>query len=117
MIGFALLLLFNLVGVVLSTYGHVPLPGNVIGLLLLLAALAAGIVKLHWIEETSHLLLRHMLLFFAPLVVGSLGLLRLFAGSFAAIAAVIVVSTLLTAWVTAAVANLFKTDHIRPDSP
>jgi holin-like protein len=117
MIGLAFLLLFNLAGVVLSTYGRVPLPGNVIGLLLLLAALFTKVVKLHWIEDAAHLLLRHMLLFFAPVIVAALGLAGILARNLASIVAIVVVSTLVTAWVTAAVADKMRRECIPPDSP
>ncbi len=50
---------------------HIPLPAGVIGMLLLLAALFTGAVKLSHIEDSAQFLLKHMLLFFAPLVVTS----------------------------------------------
>ena len=58
--GLAILLLFNLVGLVLQKAAGVPLPGGVIGLILCTACLFAGIVKLEWVEPAAHLLLRHM---------------------------------------------------------
>jgi holin-like protein len=77
--GLAILLGFNFLGLFLQQWAHVPLPGNVIGLVLFTACLFAGIVKLEWVEQSAGFLLRHMLLFFAPVVVGVIefrGLLR-----------------------------------------
>ncbi|MGN6370936.1 MAG: CidA/LrgA family protein [Phycisphaerae bacterium] len=111
MIGLAILLLFNLLGVLLNEYAHIPLPGNVIGLLLLLVALFTKIVKLHWVEEAAHFLLRHMLLFFAPVIVASLALADLLAKNLFPLLAVILVSTLLTALATAFTANLFSREE------
>jgi holin-like protein len=69
MAGFAILLFFNLIGLLLQRLG-VPLPANVIGLILFTLCLFLGIVKLKWVETAANFLLRHMLLFFAPVVVG-----------------------------------------------
>lgn len=75
--GFAILLTFNLAGLALQKLAGVPLPANVIGLILFVAALFGGIVKLPWVEESAQFLLRHMLLFFAPVVVGTIAFARL----------------------------------------
>jgi holin-like protein len=48
----------------------VPIPGGVLGLLLLYAGLQRGLVKLEWVERAAGFLLRHMVLFFIPLTVG-----------------------------------------------
>jgi holin-like protein len=69
MAGFALLLAFDFLGLVLHALG-VPLPGGVLGLILLALGLFTGVVKLEWLEQTAHFLLRHMMLFFAPVIVG-----------------------------------------------
>jgi holin-like protein len=68
MLGLAILLGFNLVGLLLEALGA-PLPGPVIGLILFTACLFLRIVKLKWVEDTAEFLLRHMLLLFAPVVV------------------------------------------------
>lgn len=69
MTGFAILLLFDLVGLALNAAG-VPLPTNVIGLLLLAAALATGLLKPERVQPAADLLLRHIVLFFVPAVAG-----------------------------------------------
>jgi len=70
--GLAILFLFHLAGSALERIAGAPLPGNVIGLILLLAALLLGWMKLEWVEETANFLLKHMLLLFAPIVVGTI---------------------------------------------
>ena len=67
--GLAILLGFHLLGMFLHALG-VPLPGNVVGLILFTLCLFLGLVKLQWVEEAAAFLLRHMLLFFAPVIVG-----------------------------------------------
>jgi holin-like protein len=45
-------------------------PGNLLGMLLLLVLLAGGVVKLEWIEAGATLLLTHLAFFFVPIAVG-----------------------------------------------
>ncbi|WP_261378260.1 CidA/LrgA family protein [Paenibacillus agilis] len=70
LLGFIILAAFHLVGVWLQHVGNIPLPGNVIGLLLFLFALYMRWVRLEWVEQAAQFLLKHMLLFFIPYVVG-----------------------------------------------
>ena len=48
----------------------VPLPGNLVGMLLLLGLLKLGIIKLDHVQDAAALLLQHLNLFFIPLAVG-----------------------------------------------
>jgi holin-like protein len=68
--GLLILLAFFGAGMLLHKWLHIPLPGNLLGMLLLTLCLAAGWVKLEHVEEASSLLLKHMLLFFVPILVG-----------------------------------------------
>jgi len=68
--GLVLLLMFQLFGEGLSNLLGLPIPGNVIGMALLLIALMTGLVKEERIQEASDLLLSHMALFFVPAGVG-----------------------------------------------
>jgi len=70
--GLAILLAFSLLGLMLQELTGVPLPGNVIGLVLFSICLFAGWIKLHWVEPTANFLLRHLMLLFAPFVVGTM---------------------------------------------
>jgi holin-like protein len=49
---------------------HLPVPGNVLGMLILFALLCCGLVKETWIAEGAGLLTRHLSFFFVPIVVG-----------------------------------------------
>lgn len=75
MFGLAILFGFNLVGVLLQKGLHIPIPGNVIGLVLLLIALACKWIKIEWVESTAMLLTKNMMLFFLPILVGASTLL------------------------------------------
>lgn len=50
-----------------------PLPGNLVGMLILLGLLASGIVPLKWIDAGASLLLAHLAFFFVPIAVGLMG--------------------------------------------
>lgn len=100
MLGFAILLGFNVLGMVLHTFLHVPLPANVLGLILLLIALFTKLVKLEWVEHAAEILTRYMLIFFIPYVIGSIALLSV-VGSYALPIIVSVFgSTFVVLWVT-----------------
>lgn len=103
--GLAVLLLFYFAGLLLHTLLHVPLPANVIGLILLVAALFAGWVKLEWVEETAQFLLRHMMLFFAPFVVGTIVFFPVFGRYALAIGLSLIGGTLLVLLVTGKVTS------------
>lgn len=68
-LGLAVLAGFQMVGAAIHRLGF-PIPGGVLGLILLYFGLSTGIVKLKWVEETGAFLLRHMLLLFIPITVG-----------------------------------------------
>ena len=69
-LGLAILLAFQLAGLFLEQVLHLPLPGSVLGMMLLALGLFSGAIKLKWVEQPANFLLRHMMVFFIPLMVG-----------------------------------------------
>jgi holin-like protein len=69
---FTLLLLFQLVGEVLVTWLQLPLPGPVVGMLLLFIALVVRGAAPQGLRDMSNTLLQHMMLLFVPAVSGVL---------------------------------------------
>lgn len=57
-------------GNLLSRLTGIPVPGNVIGMVLLFVLLVCNVIKLQYIEEGANFLLKHMLFFFIPVAVG-----------------------------------------------
>jgi holin-like protein len=49
---------------------HLPVPGNVLGMLMLFGLLCTGVVKESWMADGAGLLTRHLSFFFIPIVVG-----------------------------------------------
>ncbi|RIE04132.1 CidA/LrgA family protein [Cohnella faecalis] len=93
--GLAILLSFNLVGVGLKEWLHIPMPGNVIGLVLFTIALFAKLVKLEWVEASAQWLTKHMMLFFIPYIVGAMALIPMLGAQLFPIALSVVLGPLL----------------------
>ena len=68
--GLTLLLLFQLCGEFISRLLDLPIPGNVLGMGLLLLGLMSNLVEIKWLEEAAELLLANLALFFVPAGVG-----------------------------------------------
>ncbi|TYP00103.1 holin-like protein [Geothermobacter ehrlichii] len=103
--GLALLLGFQLLGELISRLTGIPIPGNVIGMALMLAALGSGLVRLAWVEEAAELLLSHLALFFIPAGVGVMVYGKLIAREWLPISVATVVSTFVVMAVTGKVAQ------------
>ncbi|GLX68599.1 CidA/LrgA family protein [Paenibacillus glycanilyticus] len=101
--GLAILLGYTLLGNVLHTLLSVPVSGNVIGMVLLVISLFAGWVKLSWVEETAQFFLKHMMIFFAPVIVGTMMFFGVIGEQWIVIAVALSVSTLVVLLVTAGV--------------
>ena len=107
--GLAILLGFEFMGYVFHQFLRIPLPANVIGLILLVIALFQGWVKLEWIEQSAQFLLKHMMVFFAPTIVGVIVFFSRIGEEWVAITLSLVGSTflvlLITGWTTSWLAN------------
>jgi holin-like protein len=103
LIGLGLLLGFLALGNLLASAARIPLPGSVLGMVLLTGALHLGLLRSHWIAPVANLLIRNMGFLFVPPGVGLMvhfGLVRrewlpIGAGALASLLAVLVVVGLL----------------------
>ena len=59
---------------------HLPIPGNVLGMIILFVCLCTGIIKLEMIQEISDFLLDHLAFFFVPAGVGLVACTGILAG-------------------------------------
>jgi putative effector of murein hydrolase LrgA (UPF0299 family) len=100
---FAVLLLFQCLGEGVTFVTGLPIPGPVVGMLLLLAALLARPRLFKLVEGTANELLRHLSLLFVPAGVGIVAVAGSGSGHWLAILVALVASTLLTMAVTALV--------------
>ncbi|WP_159871880.1 MULTISPECIES: CidA/LrgA family protein [unclassified Raoultella] len=82
---------------------HLPLPANLVGMLMLLALIVCRIIPLKWVRAGARWLLAEMLLFFVPAVVAVVNYTQLLMVDGWRILLVIALSTTLvlgaTAWV------------------
>jgi len=103
--GLTILCCFQLLGEVISRGAGWPIPGNVLGMGLLLAALAVNLVKVDWIEQAADLLLANLALFFVPAGVGVMVYFQLLAREWLPITVATVVSSFVVMAVTGKVAD------------
>lgn len=85
---------------VLKAITQIPLPATIIGMIMLLALLLTGILKLSMIEEVSQFFLDHLTFLFIPGGVGLIASLSDIAAFWWQIVLIIVVSTCLVIGVT-----------------
>ncbi len=87
----------------LVSWLHLPLPANLVGMVLMLALIVCRVIPLNWIRAGARWLLAEMLLFFVPAVVAVVNYTQLLLVDGWRIFAVIALSTLMvlgaTAWV------------------
>lgn len=103
--GLTLLLLFQLCGEMISRFLELPIPGNVMGMGLLLLGLILGWIDVKWIEEAAELLLSNMTLFFVPAGVGVMVYSDLIAAEWIPITVATVLSTFVVMAITGLLAQ------------
>ncbi|MBS4913284.1 MAG: CidA/LrgA family protein [Veillonella sp.] len=82
----------GVVGNFLQQWLHLPLPGTLVGMLLLFALLMTGVVKLDYVEQGAAILISELLLFFIPSAIGVIQYTQLFGSTGAMLLGVIVTS-------------------------
>ena len=87
---------FYLLGEALQGIFNIPLPGSIIGFLLLFIALMLKIYPLEWIESGAHFLLAFLSLYFIPATVGVVEYGELFSGKGMLLIPIVIASTFLT---------------------
>ncbi|CAH1190433.1 MULTISPECIES: CidA/LrgA family protein [Paenibacillus] len=96
-----LLYVFYLIGDYLQKLLHLPVPGSIVGLLLLFVLLLLRIVPVKLIENGSSFILAYLPMFFIPATAGIMNHLDIFSGRGLLLIAILVVSSVLTMVVTA----------------
>ena len=112
--GITWLLLLQSMGEVISRALHLPLPGPVVGMLLLLFALRWPLVH-DSVRVVAEFLLQHLSLLFVPVGVGVMTHLDVLGKYGARIAIVIVLSTWISLAVTALVLRALMRGHEETD--
>ena len=103
--GLTYLLLFQLCGEIISRFLDLPIPGNVMGMGLLLLGLTTGWIDVKWIEEAADILLSNMTLFFVPAGVGVMVYSDLIVAEWLPITVATIISTFVVMAVTGLLAE------------
>jgi holin-like protein len=109
--GFAYLISFQFCGELISRFLDVPIPGNVLGMGLLLLGLSLGWVKIGALEEAADLLLSNMALFFIPAGVGVVVYTELIVSEWLPIAVATFLSTFIVMAVTGVVSKKLEPEE------
>ena len=113
--GITWLLLLQSMGEVLARSLHLPLPGPVVGMLLLLAALRFPLVS-NSVRPAAEFLLQHLSLLFVPVGVGVMTHVAIVGQYGLRIAIVIVLSTWISLAVSALVLRALMKQHAAEDA-
>lgn len=96
-----IILVTYFIGQVVQTLFHLPIPGSVVGLILLFLALHIGIIRVEMIEDVCEFLLSNMSFLFIPAGVGLMTSLGILKGKWIAFMVILIISTILV-WVITA---------------
>jgi len=103
-----IILIPYLIGIILQLTFNLPIPGSVIGLILLFLGLQIGIIKVEMIEELCEFLLSNMSFFFIPAGVGLMTAFGVLKGKWIPFIIIVVFSTCLVWIVTAFVVKFLR---------
>ncbi len=95
-------------GVGIVTFLHLPLPGSVIGLLLLALSLNLKIIKVEYIQDGASFLIGILTLFFIPATVGVIDYPELLSKTGLLIILAIIASTLVSIYITGLLSQLIE---------
>jgi holin-like protein len=105
---FSIILSIYFLGELIQKFSGLPVPGNVIGMLILFFGLSTGIIKLNMIGKISDFLLENLAFFFLPAGVSLIACFALLEGKWTAILVVSLISTVITLAVTGLTVELVK---------
>lgn len=86
----------------------IPIPGNVMGIIILFALLCCGVVKEQWLDRGAAFLLKHLVFFFVPVAVGLMNWGEVFCDYGWTLFFAIVVSAILPVCLTPWIASLLQ---------
>ena len=95
-------------GEVINRLFSLPIPGNIIGMVILFLCLYTGIIKLEMIADIAKFLLDHLAFFFVPAGVGLLAYLDVIKSSWLAILIISLITTIIVMIITGHTVQLLK---------
>ncbi|MBO3098764.1 CidA/LrgA family protein [Gelidibacter sp. DF109] len=110
---FLILFLFLGLGELIGYLTEIPVPGNILGMILIFIALKLKLIKLEWVKPASDTLLNYLVLFFIPFGVGLMSYFDFIKSYWIVLLVAGGVSTLITLYVTALIQQkLEKNDSV-----
>lgn len=103
---FMIIFLVNYVGILISGILDLPVPGTIIGLILMFILLKTNALKIEKIENAVNFLLLNMTLFFMPPTVKIIDSYNLLEKDIVKVAFIIVISTFITMGVTGKIVQM-----------
>ena len=101
LVAFAYIFLFLGMGELVVYFVDIPVPGNILGMILIFVALKLKLIKLETVKPASDKLIQYLMLFFVPFGVGLLGYFDFIKAHWIILVVAAGVSTLITLYVTA----------------
>jgi len=106
-----IILVICFIGEAVHTLLKIPIPGNVIGMVLLFICLCTGIIKIEMISEVSKFFLDNLAFFFIPAGVGLVTCKALIKTTWPALLVIIIVTTVIVALTTGYTVQLLRKDR------
>lgn len=103
-----IILVAYILGVILQSALSLPIPGTVLGLIILFLGLYSGIIKVEMIEDMCEILISHMSFLFIPAGVGLITSFSLINGKIIVFSLIILISTVIVWVVTAYVVKFLR---------
>ncbi len=104
----SIILIICCLGEAIHSFLNLTIPGNVIGMILLLLALCTGIIKVKSVENVSNFLLKNLAFFFVPAAVGLMTCLSIISKNLLSLFLVIIISTVVVILTTGVTVQLIK---------
>lgn len=103
---FAIILGICFIGAIVQDLLEISIPGNIIGMIILLICLLSGVIKMEMIEEISEFLLKHLAFFFIPAGVGLISCITVLKSYGISILLVCLITTIVIMAVTGMVVQI-----------
>jgi len=107
---FLLWVIYSVSTLIVKTF-HVPLPGSVLGMVILFVLLALGVIKEQWLTTATTPLLKHLSFFFIPIAVELMEWRDLFLQKGYLLFLPLVVSLLVALVTTGGIVQFFSTSR------
>jgi holin-like protein len=105
---FLTILVIYFMGTRLVIWLDLPVPGSIVGMVLLFIALLSGVCKLKWVEAAAQLHIKHITLLFIPFVVGVWHFAGIFRVEGIKLVMILAASSLVVLLVTAFIAEFLE---------